>query len=76
MRKGLLGLAIVLSVAADCCDPAHPRKVEENKEQTRLIKLCEERGGIPIVDTIYDEGGHMFKKLSRCDFPPQKGTGQ
>lgn len=64
----LLGLLAFVSTT-ECCDPGHA-KYEEAYVKNSKIKLCEERGGIPITEhAVTDEGGHTYTKLVNCAFP-------
>ena len=33
------------------------------------VPLCKDRGGVPIVNTVNDDGGHTFTVLVSCAFP-------
>lgn len=70
MRGVVLGVVLAAAVVQECCDSDKHRLLED---QQRIVKLCEERGGVPILETESekrcDQGGHCFRVLKQCSLP-------
>ena len=64
--KLALTTLLIAQVAVDCCDKKHHVEYEELEKS---YARCEARTGIPIVETVEDEGGHVFRILKNCIFP-------
>ena len=59
----LLVVAVVTVLNNGECGPGSVNDAQV-KQQQQLVNLCEERGGIPVMEPNY--GAYML----RCDFPP------
>lgn len=65
MTRCIIAVLALMSIGAACCDPKH----DAYAANARVIKLCEDRGGIPITTPITDQGEHTFQVLQQCAFP-------
>jgi hypothetical protein len=64
--KTLILAATVMVTAAECCDPTSHSAAAVNEAS---VQVCTDRGGVPIVEVMYDGGGHTFRALKGCAFP-------
>ena len=65
--RGVALLIVAIAVmGASCCDQGRHDALEQMEQQ---VGMCAARGGIPIYEMAYDNGGHSFKILKQCAFP-------